>query len=111
MQIDQTTNDGILVIQPATRSLDASNVQAFRDAINPMLRQQDRILIDLGNVAFIDSAGVGALISCLRVVSELQGRFAICGLTRAVNALFDLMRMHRVFDVHADSASAMRSLV
>jgi anti-sigma B factor antagonist len=110
MKIDQRTDGSVLVIQPVTKSLDASSVQDFRDAINPLLRQHDKILVDLGNITFVDSAGVGALISCLRVVSELKGRFAICGLTRAVSALFDLMRMHRVFEVHVDSASALRSL-
>lgn len=110
MIIDKATNGSVLVVQPRIASLDAGNVQAFRDAMNPLLRQHDRILVDLGNVAFIDSAGVGALISCLRVVSELKGRFAICGLTRAVSALFELMRMNRVFEVHTSSESALRSL-
>ena len=110
MKIDQTTQDETLVIRPVIKSLDASNVQEFRDSMIPLLRQNAKVLVDLGHVAFIDSAGVGALISCLRVVSERQGRFSLCGLTRAVNALFDLMRMHRVFEVHADSNTALRSL-
>lgn len=110
MTLQQNLNGNTFVASPVEKSLDASNVQAFRAAIVPHLEQHKRIVLDLSNVEFIDSAGVGTLISCLRIVTEQQGQLRLCGLNRAVRALFELMRMHRLFEVHPDRQSALSSL-
>jgi len=110
MTLQQHLEDNTFIVWPVEKNLDASNVQAFRAAFVPKLEQHNRIVLDLSNVEFIDSAGVGTLISCLRIVTERQGQLRLCGLNRAVQALFELMRMHRLFEVHADRQSALTSL-
>jgi len=110
MTLQQHLEGSALIASPLGKNLDASNVQTFRAAIIPKLEQHNRIVIDLSNVEFIDSAGVGTLISCLRIVTEREGQLRLCGLNRAVRVLFELMRMHRLFEVHPDRQSALSSL-
>jgi anti-sigma B factor antagonist len=110
MTLKHDLEGSAFIALPTAKSLDASNVQAFRNAIVPQLEQYDKVVLDLSNIEFIDSAGVGTLISCLRIVTERQGQLRLCGLNRAVQALFELMRMHRLFEVHPDRQSALRSL-
>lgn len=110
MLIESVLEGDVFIAIPTQKSLDASNVQAFRNAIMPQFEQHHRIVLDLGNIEFMDSAGIGTLISCLRVVSERQGQLRLCSLSRAVRALFELMRMHRLFEVHTDRRSALNSL-
>ncbi|MDP3518318.1 MAG: STAS domain-containing protein [Pseudohongiella sp.] len=110
MTLQQNLEGNALIASPVEKNLDASNVQAFRAAIVPQLEQHNRIVLDLSNVEFIDSAGVGTLISCLRIVTERKGQLRLCGLNRAVRALFELMRMNRLFEVHPDRQSALSSL-
>jgi anti-sigma B factor antagonist len=110
MTLQHDLEESAFIALPTEKSLDASNVQAFRTAIVPQLEQHDKVVLDLSNVEFIDSAGVGTLISCLRIVTERQGQLRLCGLNRAVRALFELMRMHRLFEVHPDRQSALNSL-
>lgn len=110
MTLQHDLEGSAFIARLTEKSLDASNVQAFRTAIVPQLEQHDKIVLDLSNVEFIDSAGVGTLISCLRIVTERQGQLRLCGLNRAVRALFELMRMHRLFEVHPDRQSALSSL-
>jgi len=110
MTLTHDREGSAFIATPVEKSLNASNVQAFRLSIVPHLEQHDKIVLDLSHVEFIDSAGVGTLISCLRIVTERKGQLRLCGLNRAVRILFELMRMHRLFEVHPDRRSALSSL-
>lgn len=106
MNIKNTMIGSVKIIHPIAASLDASNVASFREQIAPLLSDSQRLVIDLDQIDFIDSAGIGALISCLRIAAESKAQLVLCGLNRPVKALFELMRMHRVFEIHQDRESA-----
>lgn len=110
MQLQISQESHALVIQPDADHLDVSNVKSFREAIAPLLQSHTRLVLDMSRLDFLDSAGVGALIACLRATKDREGEFRLCELSRPVRTLFDLMRMHRVFEIHTDRAEAMRSL-
>jgi len=110
MQLDQLPTGNVMVLYPTAGHLDAGNVKAFRQAIAPVLKDHRRVVLDMALLDFVDSSGVGALIACLRTSKESQGEFRLCNLSRPVRALFDLMRMHRVFDIHTDRDEALRSM-
>ncbi|TVQ37790.1 MAG: anti-sigma factor antagonist [Wenzhouxiangella sp.] len=110
MSIETRVDEHCIVAKATTNSIDASNASAFRTAMRAVIENHDRIVIDLGDVEFIDSAGIGTLIACLRASGERQGQLRLCSLNRPVQALFELMRMHRIFEVHSDSISARASM-
>ncbi|MBE9609547.1 STAS domain-containing protein [Chitinilyticum piscinae] len=97
--INRTEQSAVTVIGFNTGSLDASNADAFRKQIRPALESAKAVAIDMSSLEFVDSSGLGALLSCLRFCTEKGGNFAVFGLQRPVAALFELMRMHRVFSV------------
>ncbi|AOY95006.1 anti-anti-sigma factor [Cupriavidus sp. USMAA2-4] len=100
---------GVLLIRLDEAHLDASNVKAFKEAINPLLEDYQRVVFDMSALSFVDSSGLGALIACLRRTHKSQGDFKLCGMLRPVQALFELMRMHRVFSIHATAEDAVRA--
>jgi anti-sigma B factor antagonist len=53
----------------------------------------------MAKVKFVDSSGLGALLSCLRQVNAEGGDLKICGLTKQVRVIFELVRMHRIFEM------------
>jgi anti-sigma B factor antagonist len=110
VKFQTATENNVLVVQPSDDFLDASNVKAFREGMLPVLQQNKKVLLDMSGLRFVDSAGVGALISCLRVSGESEADFRLCGLSRPVRALFDLMRMHRVFHIHTDKSEAIAAM-
>ena len=73
------------------------------------MHERSRVVLDMAGVSFVDSSGLGALISCLRQANSRKGDFRLCELSRTVGALFELMRMHRVFNVHDIRADAVAS--
>ena len=99
----------VLVIALREDNLDASNVREFRDAMDALLAQRAKAVLDLDGVKFVDSSGLGALIACQRQLSARQGDLRLCALSQTVRALFDLMRMNRVFSLHASRAEAVAS--
>lgn len=109
MQVLSSEKEGVLVGKVDAKALDASNARAFKDAIKPLLTQDARLVLDLSKVEFIDSSGLGALVSCLRQAHADGGEIKLSGLSKPARALFELVRMHRVFEVFNDSEEAVTS--
>jgi anti-sigma B factor antagonist len=97
----------VLVIELREEHLDASNVREFREAMQLLIKNQRRVICDLEGVKFVDSSGLGALISVQRMINAAQGKFALCAMSVTVRALFDLMRMNRVFQIHVTCDEAV----
>lgn len=103
----KTDSNDVLVIELREPTLDASNVHEFRDALQVLVRDRTKVVLDLAGVKFIDSSGLGALISCLRQVNGRKGDLRLCSMSTNVRALFELMRMHRVFNIHPSREDAV----
>lgn len=65
------------------------------------------VVMDLSNVGFVDSQGLGALISCLKVLRQSGGNLALTHLSDSVEAVLRITRLIRVFDVHATVDDAL----
>ena len=89
--------------------LDAGNALDFRRDIAPVLDAHPRLVLDLSRLGFVDSSGLGAFISCLRKANAAGGDLKLCGLSKAVRAVFELVRMHRVFDIFPTRVEALRA--
>lgn len=108
MQLDEhIEGNDVLVVELRVPTLDASNVREFRDSLQALIRDRTRVVLDLSGVRFIDSSGLGALIACLRQLNGRKGDFRLCSMSTTVRALFELMRMHRVFHIHPSREDAV----
>lgn len=90
-------------------SLDASTVKVFKEHICPLLERERQVVLGLQHVKFVDSSGLGALLSCLRVVRSRDGDMKLYGMNQQVIALFKLVRMQRIFDIYDSSGDAIAS--
>jgi anti-sigma B factor antagonist len=101
--------DGVTIMELPGRALDASNSRDFKTATLNLLSPGARLVIDMGNVEFVDSTGLGSLVSCLRHAQGTEGEIKLCRLTKPVRALFELVRMHRVFEIFDSAEDAQKS--
>lgn len=99
----------VLVLELREDNLDASNVREFKDAASALIQDHTCVVLDMSGVKFVDSSGLGALISCLRQLNNRRGDFRLCEMPKPVRALFELMRMHRVFSIHETRQDAVQS--
>ncbi|HEY7219896.1 MAG TPA: STAS domain-containing protein [Candidatus Binatia bacterium] len=89
--------------------LDASNAADFKRDISPFLQTQTRLVIDLRRLRFVDSSGLGAFISCLRKLKANGGDLKLCGMSKQVRAVFELVRMHRIFEIFGTREEAAQA--
>ena len=70
---------------------------------------QNKILLNLGEVSYIDSSGIGELVSGFTTVTNSGGQLKLLGLNKRVKDLLQITKLYNVFDVHEDEAAAIRS--
>jgi len=110
MQLANKTVRDILVVglaEPGT--LEASNVEDFRKAMASQLDNFRRVILDLGNVAFLDSSGLGALIAIWKKVSINDGEIKLCSIHPSVQTLFEITRIHRILEMYDTEEEAIAS--
>jgi anti-sigma B factor antagonist len=89
--------------------LDGTNAEEFKHDIAPVLATHSNLVLDLSPLRFVDSAGLGSLISCLRKLNATGGDLKLSGMSTAVRAVVELVRMHRVFDILPTKEDAVRA--
>ncbi len=109
MNLNILEKDGLKIISMTTEDLDAGNSKDFRRAMEPLLGEKANIIFDMNGLRFVDSSGLGALLSCLRQLNSVDGDMKLCGMSKQVRALFELVRMHRIFDIFNDQDEAIRA--
>ncbi|MGZ8216232.1 STAS domain-containing protein [Methylomagnum sp.] len=110
MNLEEKLVDGILVLKLANRRLDASVAAAFKEQVVGLINQGHKIIVlDLESVDFIDSSGLGAMVSCLKLVG-VKGRIALCHLAGPVLSMLQLTRMDKVFVIHPTTEQALEAL-
>jgi anti-sigma B factor antagonist len=102
--------DGVTVLELSGRiTLGEGSVQ-LRDAIRDLMAKgQRRILLDLGEVNYIDSSGLGELVSAYTSVKNQSAALKLLKLTKKVHDLLQLTKLYTVFDIYDDEASAIAS--
>ena len=99
----------VAIAELPVEELDASNAGELKRDIAPLLEAHMKLVIDLGRLRFVDSSGLGAFISCLRKLNAKGGDLKLCGMSKQVRAVFELVRMHRIFDIFGTREEALRA--
>ena len=102
--------DGVTILDLSGRiTLGEGSVQ-LRDAIRDLLAKGSKlILLNLADVNYIDSSGIGELVSAYTTVRNQGGELKLLNLTKKVHDLLQITKLYTVFDVKDDEASAIAS--
>ena len=109
MEIANDRIGDVAVAVVPVEELDASNAAEFKRDVAPLLEANPKLVRDLSRLRFVDSSGLGAFISCLRKLNANGGDLKLCGMSKQVRALFELVRMHRIFDIYNTKQEAVRA--
>ncbi len=100
---------GVMVLEIETPTLNAGNVKDFKHLIQPFLESEEHVLLDLSQLTFVDSSGLGAFLFCLKRLNQKGGDLRLCNITKPVRVLFELVRLHKVIDVFGSREEALAS--
>ena len=100
----------VSVVDVAGRITLGEGSSALRDTMREMVgKNQKKILLNLGDVSYIDSSGIGELVSGFTTVTNNGGQLKLLNLNKRVKDLLQITKLYTVFDVHEDEAAAIRS--
>jgi anti-sigma B factor antagonist len=102
--------DGVTVLDLSGRITLGEGSVILRDTIRDLIgRGQKRILLNLGDVSYIDSSGIGELVSAFTTVRNQGGELKLLNLTKKVHDLLQITKLYTVFDIKDDEATAIKS--
>jgi anti-sigma B factor antagonist len=111
MMLDVKRHNNVIVIKPQLKRIDASVATEFKSQIIELIGKRDeKIVINLSDVDFIDSSGLGVLVLVLRKLGP-DGKIRLCKVKDSVRSIFELTRLNEVFDIHKTVEGAVEALL
>jgi anti-sigma B factor antagonist len=100
----------VILIEVKEERLDAHNSSELKgQMLNLFEEGKNNLIVDLQEVRFVDSSGLGALVSGFKNASARNGNLKLCGLQPQVKSMFELTRLHRVFEIFPGVSEAIAS--
>ena len=108
MKVSTRQVDGVTILDLSGRiTLGEGSVQ-LRDAVRDLLSKGNKqILVNLGDVNYIDSSGIGELVSAYTATRNQGGELKLLNLTKKVHDLLQITKLYTVFDIRDDEAHAI----
>lgn len=101
MESELAKKEGVIIITPKMTSLDATDAPSFKENVLNLVKGNEKpfVVIDLRNLKFIDSSGLGSFLTVLGHLNTRGGALKLSCLNRPVRTMFELVSMHKIFDI------------
>ena len=110
MKVHTRQVDGVTILDLSGRITLGEGSVMLRDAVRDLISKGSRhILLNLAEVNYIDSSGIGELVSAFTSVRNQGGELKLLSLTKKVHDLLQITKLYTVFDIKDDEASAVSS--
>ncbi|HET7440079.1 MAG TPA: STAS domain-containing protein [Terriglobales bacterium] len=102
--------NGVTIVDLSGRITLGEGSVILRDQVRELLSKgSKKILLNLGEVNYIDSSGIGELVSAFTTVRNQGGDLKLLNLTKKVHDLLQITKLYTVFDVKDDETTAVKS--
>jgi len=105
----RTLDDGIVVVDCAGRIVFGEETTELRERVKGLISQGSRVVLNLGEVNYIDSGGLGTLVALYTSARSAGGSIKLARLTRRVGDLLQVTKLLTVFDVYDTEEEAVQS--
>lgn len=109
LSLNTRTLDGILIIDCHGRIVFGEESAMLRDTIRKLIAENKRIVLNLGGVNYIDSGGLGTLVSLYTTARTSGGSIKLANLTQRVGDLLQVTKLVTVFEVYSNEEKAIES--
>jgi anti-sigma B factor antagonist len=102
--------DGVTIVDLSGRITLGEGSVKLRESVRDLASKgRNKILLNLGDVTYIDSSGIGELVSAFTTVRNQGGELKLLNLTKKVHDLLQITKLYTVFDIKNDEAAAVQS--
>lgn len=110
MKINKREVEGITILSVHGKITIGEGSIEIRNTVRDLLEAQRKsILLDLGDVSYVDSSGIGELVSCYTTVTNQGGQLKLLNLTKKLQELLAITKLLTVFDSYTDEGAALAS--
>ncbi len=111
MDVSHNTRSNVLVVTLKGDHLDAKETLAFKKKIADLIEKEQvtNAVFDLHRLEFIDSSGLGAFLSILKNLHAKGGDLKLSGMNKTIRTMFELVCMHKIFEIFNSADEALRS--
>ena len=110
MQIDERTVGDVIVLDLKGKITLGDGDELLKDKVNSLVNQgQRKILLNFGDVPYVDSAGLGEVVRTYTTVSRQGGSLKLLNLTKRITDLLAITKLLTVFETYENEADAVRS--
>lgn len=114
MEIEHGLDGDTMIITPKIASLDAKDVPEFKEKVLDLIMNQNptgikKFILNLKQIEFVDSSGLGSFLSILRYLRDHGGALRISNMQKPVRTIFELVSMHKVFETYGTLEEAKNS--
>lgn len=110
MQIEERTVDGVTVLDLKGKMTLGEGDELLKDKVNSLMNQgRTKILLNLAEVPYIDSAGLGEIVRTYTTVSRQGGTMKLVNLTKRITDLLAITKLLTVFETYDNEPEALKS--
>ncbi len=110
MQIEERRSGDVMILDLTGKLTIGEGDELLKDKINSVLHQgHKKLLLNLANVPYVDSAGLGQMVSTLHSVNRQGGKLKLLNLTSRIEDLLSITKLLTVFDSFDDEREALAS--
>lgn len=109
LKLDTRTKDGVLIVDCAGRIVFGEESSLLRETVKKAVSENNKIVLNLGDVSYIDSGGLGTLVALRTTAQNAGGTIKLTNLTKRVGDLLQVTKLLTVFDVYNSEAEAIES--
>lgn len=108
MQLNSHDKNGITVIDISGR-LDAANAPQVKSKFRELSAKQSKFVLNLEKLEYIDSTGLGSIVSCLKAATEAGGDVKLAQLQDKPRMIFEITRAYKIFDIFDNLDAAIEA--
>ena len=109
LKVTTRTKDGTLLVDCSGRIVFGEESSLLRDTVKKAIAENNHIVLNLGEVNYIDSGGLGTLVALRTTAQNAGGTIKLTNLTKRVGDLLQVTKLLTVFDVYTSEAEAIDS--
>jgi anti-sigma B factor antagonist len=110
MKIDERAVEGVTILDLQGKMLIGEGDELLREKINQLVENgTERIVLNLAEVPYVDSAGLGEIVRCYTTVSRKNGKLKLLHLTKRIHDLLSITKLLTVFETYDTEEEAIKS--
>lgn len=111
MKLETKTVDGISILELEGMVKGGADSDALYETVDSLLeKDQKKIILDLHQVTFVNSSGIGAFIRCYTTVKDSGGVFMIANISEKIESVLYITKLHRVIGLHKTLDDAINAI-